>query len=147
MSLTGCLLGLLALVAGSTPAWAQTADEMIQKNLAARGGAAKLAAITSVRIVRTYGTFGANIPVTITKKRAGLYRTDQALPGRPTVARGLDPAGAWESVDGKVARRPADPELALRALDGEFDTTSPANMKADTASARFLCLVVIATLH
>ena len=121
MSLTGCLLGLLALAACSTQTWAQSADELIQKNLAARGGAAKLAAITSVRIVRTYGTFGANIPVTITKKRAGLYRTDQALPGRPTVARGLDPAGAWESVNGKVTRRPADQELELRELDGDFD--------------------------
>ena len=121
MSLTRCLVRVLALAAVATSASAQTADELIQKYLAARGGEAKLAAITSVRIVRTYGTFGANIPVTITKKRAGLYRTDQALPGRPTVARGLDPAGAWESINGKVTKRPADQELELRELDGDFD--------------------------
>jgi hypothetical protein len=121
MSFMRLLSLALVLMAVSTPARAQTADELIQKYIAARGGAAKLAAITSVRIVRTYGTFGANIPVTITKKRAGLYRTDQALAGRPTVARGLDHLGAWESVNGKVTERPADQALELRELDGDFD--------------------------
>lgn len=111
----------LAFLALSVPASAQTADELVQKYIAARGGAARLAAISTIRIVRTYGTFGANIPVTITRKRPGLYRTDQALTGRPTVARGLEPAGAWESVNGKVTRRPADQELELRELDADFD--------------------------
>jgi hypothetical protein len=116
------LFGLvLTLAAASAPLSAQTADELIQKYIDARGGAARLAAITSVRIVRTYGTFGANIPVTITKKRTGLYRSDQALPGRPTVIRGLDASGAWESVNGAVTRRPADQEVELRELDGDFD--------------------------
>jgi hypothetical protein len=113
------LVAAFVMLAG--PAAAQTADELVQKNIEARGGAARLKALTTVRIVRTYGTFGGNIPVTITKKRPGLYRTDQALPGRPTVARGLGPDGAWESVDGKVTRRPADQELELRELDGDFD--------------------------
>ncbi|MBK5297483.1 MAG: hypothetical protein JJE40_10025 [Vicinamibacteria bacterium] len=121
MSLTRLFPLALALVAMSTPAAAQTADELIQKYIAARGGAARLAALTSVRFVRTYGTFGANLPVTIIKKRSGLYRSDQALPGRPTVARGLDATSAWESVNGKVTRRPADQELELRELDGDFD--------------------------
>jgi hypothetical protein len=112
---------LLVLVAGSTPASAQTADELIQKYVAARGGAERLASLSSVRFVRTYGTLGGNIPVTITKKRSGLYRSDQALPGRPTVARGLDAGGAWESVNGAVTRRPADQEMELRELDGDFD--------------------------
>jgi len=100
---------------------AQTADELIRKNIEARGGAARLKAISTLRFVRTYGTFGANIPVTITKKREGLHRTDQALPGRPTVIRGLDPAGAWESINGKVTRRPPDQEAELRELDADFD--------------------------
>lgn len=100
---------------------AQTADELIRKNVEARGGAARLKAISTLRIVRTYGTFGANIPVTITRKRERLYRTDQALPGRPTVIRGLDPTGAWESINGKVTRRPPDQEAELRELDADFD--------------------------
>ena len=111
----------LTLTLVSAPASAQTADELIQKYIDARGGAARLAAVTSVRIVRTYGTLGGNMPVTITKKRTGLYRSDQAPTGRPTVARGLDAGGAWESVNGKVTRRPADQELELRELDGDFD--------------------------
>jgi hypothetical protein len=121
MSCTRLFWLVLALAAVSAPASAQSVDELIQKYIEARGGAARLAAITSVRMVRTYGTFGANIPVSITKKRTGLYRSDQALPGRPTVARGLDAGGAWESVNGKVTRRPADQALELRELDGDFD--------------------------
>ncbi len=115
------VIAFVSALVASTPASAQTADELIQKNLDARGGAARLAKVTTVRIVRTYGTFGGNIPVTITKKRTGLYRTDQAMPGRPTVIRGIDASGAWESIDGKVSRRPADQEAELRELDADFD--------------------------
>jgi hypothetical protein len=112
---------ILALLALPVVALAQTADELIEKNIDARGGAARLKGISTLRIVRTYGTFGANIPVTITKKREGLHRTDQSLPGRPTVVRGLDATGAWESINGKVTRRPADQEAELRELDADFD--------------------------
>jgi hypothetical protein len=112
---------VVAALAIPVGAAALTSDELVQKNIEARGGAARLKAITTLRIVRTYGTFGANIPVTITKKREGLHRTDQALPGRPTVIRGLDASGAWESINGKVSKRPADQEAELRELDGDFD--------------------------
>lgn len=112
---------ILVVLALPVVASAQTADELIQKNIEARGGAARLKAISTLRIVRTYGTFGANIPVTITKKRDGLHRTDQALPGRPTVIRGLDASGAWESINGKVTTRPVDQEAELRELDADFD--------------------------
>ena len=115
------LVPAVLLLALPVVASAQTADEQIEKNIEARGGAARLKAISTLRIVRTYGTFGANIPVTITKKRTGLYRTDQALPGRPAVARGVDATGAWESINGKVIRRPADQEAELRELDADFD--------------------------
>jgi hypothetical protein len=116
------LLAFICLFAAtSVPVAAQTADELVQKYIEARGGAARLKAVTSLRLIRTYGTFGANIPVTITKKRAGLFRSDQTLPGRPTVARGLGADGAWESVNGKVTKRPADQELELRETDGDFD--------------------------
>jgi hypothetical protein len=121
MSPTRLVACVVTLLVSAAPAGAQTADELVQRYIDARGGAARLSAITSVRFVRIFGTFGANIPVTITKKRDGLYRSDQALAGRPTVARGLDAGGAWESVDGKVTRRPADQELELRELDADFD--------------------------
>lgn len=121
MSLTRLIVVTFTLGVLSPPAFAQTADELVQKYIEARGGAARLAEISTIRLVRTYGTFGANIPVTIIKKRTGLYRSDQALSGRPTVARGLDPSSAWESVNGAVTRRPADQELELRELDGDFD--------------------------
>lgn len=45
-------LALLAVLAGlSSPSWAVTADELVAKNLAARGGAEKLRAITSMHTV------------------------------------------------------------------------------------------------
>lgn len=115
--LHSCLLALVVPLVAS----AQTADELVQKNVQARGGPDRLKAISTLKIVRTYGTFGGNIPVTITKKREGLYRTDQALTGRPTIARGLDPSGAWESINGKVSQRPAEQALELREFDADFD--------------------------
>jgi hypothetical protein len=121
MTLRQLVPACLAALAFPVVASAQTADDLVQKNIQARGGLDRLKAISTLKIVRTYGTFGGNIPVTITKKRDGLYRTDQALPGRPTVARGLDAAGAWESINGKVTKRPADQELELRELDADFD--------------------------
>ncbi len=121
MTLRHVAIGLSVAAMCASVASAQSVDELIQKNIEARGGAARLAQVTSVRIKRIYGTFGGNIPVTITKKRSGLYRTDQAMPGRPTVIRGLDAAGAWESIDGKVARRPSEQEIEVREFDADFD--------------------------
>ena len=121
MSLLRAVASLSVITLCAASVSAQTADELIEKNIEARGGALRLEAISAVRIVRTYGTFGGNIPVTITKKRSGLYRTDQAMAGRPTVIRGLDASGAWESIDGKVTRRPADQEAELREFDADFD--------------------------
>ncbi len=44
-----CLIALSAVLAGlSLPVWAVTADELVAKNLQARGGAEKLRAITSM---------------------------------------------------------------------------------------------------
>ncbi len=44
-----CLIALSAVLAGlSLPVWAVTADELVAKNLQARGGADKLGAITSM---------------------------------------------------------------------------------------------------
>ena len=44
-----CMIALSAVLAGlSLPAWAVTADELVAKNLEARGGADKLRAITSL---------------------------------------------------------------------------------------------------
>ena len=44
-----CMIALSAVLAGlSLPAWAVTADELVTKNLEARGGADKLRAITSM---------------------------------------------------------------------------------------------------
>ena len=121
MTFSRFLPAIFAVLAIPGSAAAQTADALVQKNIEARGGAARLKAITTLRIVRTYGTFGANIPVTITKKREGLHRTDQALPGRPTVIRGLDATGAWESINGKVSKRPPEQAAELRELDADFD--------------------------
>ena len=42
-----CMIALSAVLAGlSLPAWAVTADELVAKNLQARGGAEALRAIT-----------------------------------------------------------------------------------------------------
>jgi hypothetical protein len=101
---------------------AQTVEEIVARHIAARGGYERLKAVQSMRIVRTYGTFGANIPVVITKKRPALLRIDQTLPNGRTAARGVTGSVAWDrSPDGKVSERQPEAAAEARDIDADFD--------------------------
>jgi hypothetical protein len=115
-------LVLAGMTLAASPAGGQTADELVARHIEARGGYERLKAVQSMRIVRTYGTFGANIPVVITKKRPALLRIDQTLPNGRTAARGVTPSVAWDrSPDGKVTERARDAAIETRELDADFD--------------------------
>jgi hypothetical protein len=80
----GCLTACVALE-GSTPVPAWDVDALVAKHIAARGGYERLAAVKTMRIVRTHGTFGGNIPVVITKARPARLRVEQTCPtGAPS---------------------------------------------------------------
>jgi len=85
----------LLCAALSTPASAQTVDELINKNIEARGGLVKIKAIKSVRITGKIHSDGMNIPIVIQIKRPGLARGDATLQGLALV-RAYDGQTAWQ---------------------------------------------------
>ena len=113
---------LLVLVAPR--AAAQTVDELVAKNIAARGGMAKIKAIDTLKITRTVATgIGNNVRVIIYKKRPQLYRGEQgpAQPGATLIPRGVNADDAWDTVQGKITTRPEPAESETRELDADFD--------------------------
>ena len=108
---------LIALACTAAPE--QTAADLVAKNLAARGGADRLKAITSMRVTRTVGTPFANVKVVQLRQRPNLLRIEQTAPGRPTTARIVTPAGAWDETPQGWVARPAP--IAAEALDIDAD--------------------------
>lgn len=60
---------------------AQTADEIINKNIAAMGGAAKLATLSTIKMEGNMNTQGIDVPLTITKKHLAGLRLDLEIMG------------------------------------------------------------------
>lgn len=116
---------VLALLLVGRAAAAQTADEIVAKHVAARGGMERIKAIQTLRITRTVATgIGNNVRVIIYKKRPNLYRGEQgpAQPGAPLVPRGINPEDAWDTAPGgKITIRPEALENETREIDGDFD--------------------------
>ena len=96
------------------------ADELSRRYIAARGARRSWPPSPASASCARTGPSAPN-PGDDHEEACGPLSHRPGTAGRPTVARGLDPAGAWESVNGKVTRRPADQELELRELDGDFD--------------------------
>lgn len=61
------LFFLVAALSAGISVTAQTADEIVDKNIAAMGGKEKLATLTSVRLTGSMSTQGMDIPLTITR--------------------------------------------------------------------------------
>ncbi len=111
----------LALVVLASTASAQTVDELVAKNLEARGGLARLKAVESVRIERTVAALFTDIDIVIFKKRPNLYRSEQKARNAPnTTVRGFSHT-AWESVGGKTAVREGAGPVEQREVDADFD--------------------------
>jgi hypothetical protein len=103
------------------PASAQTVDELIAKNVEARGGMAKLKAIESIRIERTVAAVFNDIDIVIYKKRPNLYRSEQKVEGaQMTTVRGFADT-AWESAAGKTTVREGAGPIEQREVDADFD--------------------------
>jgi hypothetical protein len=115
-----CAATLVVLSAPALPA--ESVDELIARHIAARGGYERLMAVQTMRITRTHGTFGGNVPVVVTRQRPALLRVEQRLPNGRTVARGVNATAAWDTTpDGKVTERSAEAAADTRAIDADFD--------------------------
>src|SRR5258707_6386935 len=119
-------ISLVVLTVGlclSSAAIAQTAEELVGKNIQAKGGLEKLRAIQSVRMSGTQDNDGFKAAVTQENKRPDLVRETFALQGMTSI-QAYDGASGWQ-VRPFGGRK--DPELMgeedLRSLllDADFD--------------------------
>jgi outer membrane lipoprotein-sorting protein len=108
------------LVMGAVAA-AQTADEIIAKNIAARGGIAKLHAISTMKTTAITSSPHGEVPVTIYKKRPNLYRNEITFQGL-TGIQAYDGTTGWTIMP---FRGKTDPELVpaeqLRSMQLQAD--------------------------
>jgi outer membrane lipoprotein-sorting protein len=90
--LTTMMSGVALLGAG--PASAQTLDEIIAKNLSARGGVEKLRSLETVKGVGVMEARGVEIPIATWAKRPNKMRRDQKLPDR-SISVAFDGIAVW----------------------------------------------------
>jgi len=120
--LSRILVAVLA-IGWSSGAFAQTAEELVAKNIQAKGGLEKIQAIQSVRMSGTQDNDGFKAAVTQENKRPDLVRETFALQGMTSI-QAYDGASGWQ-VRPFGGRK--DPELMgeedLRSLllDADFD--------------------------
>ena len=115
------MVAAILLVVVSSTASAQTVDDLVAKNIEARGGLAKLKAIDSVRIERTVAAVFTDIDIVIYKKRPNLYRSEQKpKDSGTTTIRGFSDT-AWESTGGKTSVREGSGPAEQREVDADFD--------------------------
>jgi len=88
---------LLAASSLAVSAQAMTADELVAKNVAARGGMESLSAIKSLRLQGKLhiANFGADVEASQTYKRPGDYRFEGTLQGM-TMVQSYDGKEAWK---------------------------------------------------
>ena len=84
-------LSLLWAVAGQ----AQTVDEIIAKNLQAKGGAEKWRSVSSVKMTGKIMAQGREMPLTVYAKRPNLNRQEILLPDGSTIVQAFDGTTAW----------------------------------------------------
>ena len=106
---------------GAASAQAQTADELIRKNIDARGGLTKMRAITTMRHTRTVGTPFYNVKVVMIRERPDRLRVEQGVVGRPMTARIVTGEGAWDETPQGWTARSAAAAAEGRDLDADFD--------------------------
>src|SRR5262249_20391963 len=79
------------------PAAAQTADEIIAKNLAARGGADKIRSIKSLNITGRLTGPGMDAPIKVQLKRPNKFRMDLTVQAEKTITQAYDGNSGWQT--------------------------------------------------
>ena len=100
-----------------------TADEIVAKNIEAKGGAAKLKAVDSVRIMAAATIQGTITPMVIELKRPNMRRQEVTINGQ-TIVQSFDGTNGWmlnPSVGDQAIQMPAA-QVASMKKDAEFDS-------------------------
>ncbi len=87
---------LVACLAAFTPAAAQTpsADELVAKSVAARGGDAKLKSVTTIKMSGTVNAQGMEMPLTLVMKRPNMVKQEMTVQNA-RVVQAYDGEKAW----------------------------------------------------
>lgn len=117
-------LGVIALVAlqAAAPASSPTVDEIVAKNLAARGGVDKLRALQTVKLTGTITAQGMSVPMTTWAKRPDLMRQEMRFQDKKVVS-AFDGTTAWvmDERRGGLPQELTGDALALAQEDAGFD--------------------------
>src|SRR5215469_6014904 len=92
--------GILFFFMAAVTCWGQTADELISKNLAARGGAEKLRAIRTMQMTGSLSFTDQPMPFRVRAKRPSMIREDIQEPGGD-LTRAYDGKLAWQRLTSK----------------------------------------------
>lgn len=120
---TSAVLSLLLVVFAGAAA-AQTVDEVVARNLQARGGAEKLKAVQTLKMAGRFSSQGMELPMTLYAKRPNLTRKELLVAGQ-TVLFVFDGTSAWQINPLQGAVEPmvvAGPELDMIRQESDFDT-------------------------
>jgi hypothetical protein len=118
---------LLLVVAAAVPGAArgETVEDVIARNLEARGGLARIEAVATLRMTGRMSVGpGEEVPVTIEKKRPGRIRFEMVVKGRPAV-QAYDGRTAW-GIPALGSRMPREmPAEAIPLLASQADIDGP----------------------
>jgi len=111
----------VALVFVAPAAHAQTLDEIIAKNIQAKGGVEKLKETTSVRMTGLATLQGMDVPITSSVKRPYYMNNVMEMQGQKMV-QGFDGTTMWMSMAGMPAQEiPAGPQVDAMKQNSTFD--------------------------
>lgn len=109
------------LLCAPAVARAQTADEIVAKNLKAKGGVDTLKSTTTLKITGTMTVQGVDVPMTMWAKRPNLRRNELEAMGQKMV-QGFDGATAWISVGTMPPQPIQGPQADAMKQQAEFDS-------------------------
>jgi outer membrane lipoprotein-sorting protein len=122
--LRGSLAAAAAILLLAPGAIAQTVDELVARNLAAKGGVDRLKSIQSIRQVSSMTMQGMDAPMVILTKRPNLLRQEITL-GNQKVINGFDGETAWIVnplvSPGGAPIRITGPEVEIIRQQSDFD--------------------------
>jgi outer membrane lipoprotein-sorting protein len=103
------------------PTSAQTVDEIVARNLQAKGGAEKWKSIVAVKMTGTLTAQGREVPVTVYTKRPNLLRQDITTPAG-TAVNAFDGVTPWTIAPGADLPRPiTGPQADAARSNTDFD--------------------------
>ena len=113
---------LAALVAAAPSVYAQTVDDIVAKNIQAKGGFETLKSTNTVRTVGTGTMQGATVTIKTLTKRPSFARNEMTVAGQTNII-GFDGERAWMSVAGMPAQvMPAGPQTEGLKRNSHIDS-------------------------